>query len=58
MPAFKICHIADVHLGYRRFSKLSRLGLNQREVDVCSSFKETLDLCAQQSPDLTIIAGD
>ena len=58
MSALKICHLADIHLGYRRFSKLTRQGFNQREVDVSASFQEALELSAQAKPDLTIIAGD
>jgi exonuclease SbcD len=58
VAALKICHIADIHLGYRRFSKLTRQGFNQREADVSAAFQEALQLAQQVQPDLTIIAGD
>jgi DNA repair exonuclease SbcCD nuclease subunit len=60
MPAntLRLCHLADVHLGYRRFNKLSKSGFNQREVDVCLAFKEALNKIIGLKPDITLIAGD
>lgn len=54
----RICHIADVHLGYRRYNKITKAGLNQREVDVNLAFQECVTRVAALKPDLTIIAGD
>lgn len=55
---FRICHLADVHLGYRRYNKLSKGGFNQREVDVNLAFKEAIDRIIRVEPRVTIIAGD
>lgn len=57
-PTLRICHIADIHLGYRRYNKLTKEGFNQREVDVNLAFQEAVDRIAMLKPDLTIIAGD
>ena len=54
----RIAHLADVHLGYRAYSRLTSNGVNQREVDVFRAFSETLDLLPGLEPDLVIIAGD
>lgn len=57
-PELRICHLADVHLGYRRYNKLTKGGLNQREVDVSRAFREAIDRTIALRPHLTIIAGD
>lgn len=54
----RLCHIADAHLGYRRFNRLNRNGVNQREADVSAAFRETVDRVLALKPDLTLIAGD
>ena len=54
----RICHLADVHLGYRRYNKLSKSGVNQREVDVNLAFQEAISRIIALHPDATIIAGD
>jgi exonuclease SbcD len=57
-PALKVCHLSDVHLGYRRYNKLANSGLNQREVDVNLAFQESIARIISLKPDLVIIAGD
>lgn len=54
----RVCHLSDVHLGYRRYSKLAKSGLNQREVDINLAFQEAVTRIASLKPDLVIIAGD
>lgn len=54
----RICHLADVHLGYRRYSRLTKNGFNQREVDVNLAFRESVDRIIALKPALTVIAGD
>ncbi|MGQ9807754.1 MAG: metallophosphoesterase family protein [Armatimonadota bacterium] len=54
----RIAHIADVHLGYRAYSRVTSRGLNQREADVFRAFRSVLDRVAELDPDLIIIAGD
>jgi exonuclease SbcD len=54
----RICHLSDVHLGYRRYNKLTKSGLNQREVDVNVAFQEAVDRIIAIRPDAVVIAGD
>lgn len=54
----KIIHLADLHLGYRAYNKLSPEGLNIREKDVVKTFKEALDKISELKPDLILMAGD
>lgn len=57
-PPLRICHLADIHLGYRRYNKLSKNGINQRELDVNVAFQEAITRIISLKPDVTIIAGD
>lgn len=57
-PALCVCHLSDVHLGYRRYNRLTKTGLNQREVDVNSAFQEAITRVVALKPDLVVIAGD
>lgn len=54
----KICHLADLHLGYRQYTKLNSQGFNQREVDVNQAFREAIDQLIRLQPDLVLVAGD
>ena len=54
----RVCHLADVHLGYRRYNKLSKTGMNQRELDINLAFQESITRIISLKPDVTIIAGD
>jgi DNA repair protein SbcD/Mre11 len=54
----RVCHLADVHLGYRRYAKLTKGGQNQREVDVNHAFQEAIGRIISVKPDVTVIAGD
>ena len=56
--SMKIIHLADLHLGYRAYNKLSPEGLNIREKDVVKTFKEALDKVSELKPDLVLMAGD
>ena len=53
-----LAHISDTHLGFRAYSRTSRGGFNQREVDVMRTFESALDAIAEREPDLVIHAGD
>jgi len=57
-PSLRICHLADVHLGYRRYNRISKAGINQRELDVNVAFQEAITRIVSLAPDATIIAGD
>ena len=54
----KLVHLADLHLGYRVYNKITSKGLNIRERDVIKAFKESLDRILVINPDLILIAGD
>lgn len=53
-----LCHLADLHLGYRRFGKVTAQGFNQREVDVNQAFHEALERIAALDPAILLIPGD
>lgn len=48
----KFGHLADIHLGHRQY------GLNQREDDMQSSFRATLQLILKHDPDAILLPGD
>ncbi|MFC6954077.1 metallophosphoesterase family protein [Halorubellus litoreus] len=48
----KFGHLADIHLGHRQY------GLNQREDDMTSTFKATLQLIMRDDPDAILLPGD
>ncbi len=54
----KLVHLADLHLGYRAYGKITSKGLNIRERDIIKAFKESLDRISAINPDLIIMAGD
>ncbi len=54
----KILHIADSHLGYSAYRKVTQDGINQREMDTYNAFKQFVDYSVKSKPDLIIHAGD
>lgn len=54
----RIAHIADVHLGYRAYNRINRLGLNAREVDVFDAFRQAMAKIAEINADIVLVAGD
>ena len=56
--SLKLCHLADLHLGYRRFNKITAGGFNQREVDVNQAFHEALERIVAIKPQVLLIPGD
>ncbi|MDX1978162.1 MAG: DNA repair exonuclease [Pseudanabaenaceae cyanobacterium bins.68] len=54
----KLVHLADLHLGYRAYHRLSKAGINRRELDVFAAFREALNLIVELQPDLVLLAGD
>ncbi len=54
----KVAHLADLHLGYRQYHRLSPTGLNQREVDVGQMFRRVVDQVIEARPDAVLVAGD
>lgn len=54
----KILHVADTHLGYSAYRKVTEDGINQREMDAYYAFKQFVDYAIKLKPDLIIHAGD
>jgi len=54
----RIAHIADPHLGYRAYNRITSQGINRREADVFRAFQSALAKVAEIQPDLIVIAGD
>jgi DNA repair protein SbcD/Mre11 len=54
----RVVHLADLHLGYRQYQRLTRRGLNQREADVARTFERAITQVISCAPDLILIAGD
>ncbi len=54
----KILHVADTHLGYSAYRKVTGAGINQREIDAYNAFKQFVDHAIKSKSDLIIHAGD
>jgi len=54
----KLAHLADVHLGFRQYERLSPAGANLRENDVALAFHRAVDGVIAERVDLVLIAGD
>lgn len=54
----RVVHLADLHLGFRQYTRLTPNGVNQREADVGRTFSTLIDRIIAIAPDLIVIAGD
>jgi DNA repair protein SbcD/Mre11 len=54
----RLIHISDLHLGFRRYQRLTPTGINQREADIAAAFKRAIDKIIEIAPDIVLIAGD
>ena len=54
----RLAHLADPHLGFRQFHRLTERGRNQREVDVALAFTRAIDGVITERPDAVVVAGD
>lgn len=54
----KLVHISDLHLGFRQYQRQTQTGINQREADVASAFRKSIDKIIDIAPDLIVIGGD
>lgn len=54
----RLVHLSDLHLGYRQFQRQTAAGINQREADVASVFRDAIDKIIGLKPDLVVFAGD
>lgn len=54
----RLVHLADLHLGFRQYQRLTSTGINQREWDVANTFRQAVDRIIALRPDVILIAGD
>ena len=54
----RIAHLADLHLGFRAYHRVTARGVNAREADVAEAFRETVEQVVALAPDLVLVAGD
>lgn len=54
----RLVHLADLHLGFRQYHRLTANGINQREADVAHAFRRAVDRVIELRPDIVVIAGD
>ena len=54
----RLVHLADLHLGYRQYQRLTPGGVNQREADVAATFRTAIDRIIALRPDVIVVAGD
>lgn len=54
----RLAHLADVHLGFRQYHRLTSGGVNQREADVAGAFRHAVEGVITAKPDVVLIAGD
>lgn len=54
----RLVHLADLHLGFRQYHRLTPTGINQREADVAHAFRRTVDRVIELRPEVVVIAGD
>jgi len=54
----RVAHLADTHLGFRRYYRETADGTNVREADVALAFQRAIADVISQRPDVVLFAGD
>lgn len=54
----RLVHLADLHLGFRQYQRLTPSGINQREADVAATIQRAIEQIIERAPDLIVIGGD
>ena len=54
----RLVHLADLHLGFRQYQRLTPGGINQREADVGTTASRVIDRIIALKPDAVVIGGD
>lgn len=54
----RLVHLADLHLGFRQYQRLTPAGINQREADVAAAFVRAVDRVIELAPEFVVVAGD
>ncbi|GAB1342288.1 metallophosphoesterase family protein [Gemmatimonas sp.] len=54
----RLVHLADLHLGFRQYQRLTATGINQREADVAKTLQQAVAQVIEVAPDVIVIGGD
>lgn len=54
----RVAHLADLHLSYAQFQRITGTGINRREADVALSFTRVVDRVIALEPEVIVVAGD
>ena len=54
----RLVHLADLHLGFRQYQRLTVAGINQREADVAATLQRAAQQIVDVAPELIVIGGD
>ena len=54
----RIVHLADLHLGFRQYQRLTPSGINQREADVAGTVQRAVAQVIALAPELVVVGGD
>lgn len=54
----RLVHLADLHLGFRQYQRLTAAGINQREADIGASVARAIDATIALRPNAVVIGGD
>lgn len=54
----RLVHLADLHLGFRQYQRLTPSGINQREADVAGTIQRAVAQIIARSPDVIVVGGD
>ncbi|MBU6365254.1 MAG: DNA repair exonuclease [Gemmatimonadetes bacterium] len=54
----RLVHLADLHLGFRQYQRLTPAGINQREADVAATFGRAIDQVIASRPEVVVVGGD
>ncbi len=54
----RLVHLADLHLGFRQYQRLTPSGINQREADVAGTVQRAVEQIIALAPDLIVVGGD
>jgi hypothetical protein len=54
----RLVHLADLHLGFRQYQRLTATGVNQREADVEGTIQRAAAQVTALAPEVIVIGGD
>ncbi len=54
----RLVHLADLHLGFRQYQRLTPSGINQREADVAGTVQRAVAQIVALAPELVVVGGD